>query len=104
MKRFILFLTVYIVFHSIGYAQKVSSKEWSTKGFSLSEITVYGERPMKEIGAQLTKFDSVVLKENIALSMADVLTFNSPIFVKSYGRATLSTVSFRGTSPSHSHG
>ena len=101
MKRFILFLTVYIVFHSIGYAQKVSSKEWSTKGFSLSEITVYGERPMKEIGAQLTKFDSVVLKENIALSMADVLTFNSPIFVKSYGRATLSTVSFRGTSPSH---
>ena len=56
---------------------------------------------MKEIGAQLTKFDSVVLKENIALSMADVLTFNSPIFVKSYGRATLSTVSFRGTSPSH---
>ncbi len=62
---------------------------------------MYGERPMKEIGAQLTKFDSVVLKENIALSMADVLTFNSPIFVKSYGRATLSTVSFRGTSPSH---
>ena len=101
MKRFILFLAINIVFHSIGYAQKVSSKEWSTKGFSLSEITVYGERPMKEIGAQLTKFDSVVLKENIALSMADVLTFNSPIFVKSYGRATLSTVSFRGTSPSH---
>ncbi len=101
MKRFILFLAVCLVFHSIGYAQKVSSKEWSTKGFSLKEITVYGERPMKEIGAQLTKFDSVVLKENIALSMADVLTFNSPIFVKSYGRATLSTVSFRGTSPSH---
>jgi iron complex outermembrane receptor protein len=33
--------------------------------------------------------------------MADVLTFNSSIFVKTYGRATLSTVSFRGTSPSH---
>ena len=41
------------------------------------------------------------MKENIALSMADVLTFNSSIFVKSYGRATLSTVAFRGTSPSH---
>ena len=50
---------------------------------------------------QQTKFDSVVLKENIALSIADVLTFNSSIFVKSYGRATLSTVAFRGTSPSH---
>ncbi len=33
--------------------------------------------------------------------MADVLSFNSAIFVKNYGRATLSTVAFRGTSPSH---
>ena len=56
---------------------------------------------MKEIGTQQTKFDTVALKENIALSMADVLTFNSSIFVKNYGRATLSTVAFRGTSASH---
>lgn len=56
---------------------------------------------MKEIGVQKTKFDSVVLKENISLSMADILTYNSSIFVKSFGRATLSTVAFRGTSPSH---
>ena len=60
-----------------------------------------GQRPMKEIGVQKTKFDSLALKENIALSMADILTFNSSVFVKSYGRATLSTVAFRGTSPSH---
>ena len=64
----------------------------------IREVTVYGRRPMKEIGVQQTKFDSVVLKENIALSMADVLTFNSSIFVKNYGRATLSTVAFRGSS------
>ena len=56
---------------------------------------------MKEIGVERTTFDSVTLKENIALSIADVLTFNSPLFVKQYGRATLSTVSFRGTGPSH---
>ena len=68
---------------------------------AIREITVLGQRPMKEIGTQQTKFDSLALKENISLSMADVLSFNSSIFVKSYGRATLSTVSFRGTSPSH---
>ncbi len=67
----------------------------------LREVVVVGYRPMKEIGVQMTLFDSLALKENIALSMADVLTFNSSVFVKSYGRATLSTVSFRGTSPSH---
>lgn len=55
-----------------------------------------GQTPMKEIGVQKTKFDSLALKENIALSMADILTFNSSVFVKSYGRATLSTVAFRG--------
>ena len=72
-----------------------------SKGFHIPEVTIYGKRPMKEIGVQKTHLDSTVLKENIALTMADVLTFNSSIFVKSYGRATLSTVSFRGTSPSH---
>ena len=67
----------------------------------IPQVTIYGKRPMKEIGMQKTQMDSAALKENIALSMADVLTFNSSIFVKSYGRATLSTVAFRGTSPSH---
>ncbi len=82
-------------------AQENTYKDWASKGIHIPEVTVYGRRPMKEIGTQQTKFDSVILKENIALSMADILTFNSSIFVKSYGRATLSTVSFRGTSPSH---
>ena len=73
----------------------------SMNKYRIPEVMVLGKRPMKEIGVQKTKMDSVVLKENIALSMADVLTFNSSIFVKNYGRATLSTVAFRGTSPSH---
>ena len=71
------------------------------KSLHIPEVTIFGKRPMKDIGVQKTRLDSTVLKESIALSMADVLTFNSSIFVKSYGRATLSTVSFRGTSPSH---
>ena len=64
-------------------------------------VGVTGVKPMKEIGVQKTQLDTLVLHENIALSMADVLTFNTSIFVKQYGRATLSTVAFRGTSPSH---
>ena len=93
-------LAIYIILlllYATSFAQKKEIR-WSLK---IPEVTVVGQRPMKEIGTQQTKFDSVVLKENITLSMADILTFNSSIFVKSYGRATLSTVSFRGTSPSH---
>ncbi len=69
----------------------------------LEEFEIVARRPMQEIGVQKTTFDSIALKENIALSMADVLTFNSSVFVKSAGRATLSTVAFRGTSPSHTN-
>lgn len=67
----------------------------------LGEVEVFGRRPMKDIGVQRTILDSLALKENVSLSMADVLAFNSSLFVKSSGRATLSTVAFRGTSPSH---
>ena len=66
---------------------------------AIREVPVWGRRPMQEIGVQKTQLDSTVLRQNIALSMADILTYNTPLFVKQYGRATLSTVSFRGTAP-----
>jgi iron complex outermembrane receptor protein len=99
MKK-LLFIICLIVPY-IALAQEEDTRDWATKGININEVPIYGNRPMKEIGTQETKFDTIALKENIALSMADVLTFNSAIFVKNYGRATLSTVAFRGTSPSH---
>lgn len=75
-----------------GFAQKARE---------LNEVVVSARRPAKEIGIQKTDFDSVALKENISLSLADVLAFNSAVYVKNYGRATTSTVAFRGTSASH---
>ena len=96
--KIILSIIALILCHTSLFAQEV---EWHKRLHSIPEVTVYGKRPLKEIGTQQTKFDSVVLKESVALSMADVLTFNSSIFVKNYGRATLSTVAFRGTSASH---
>lgn len=67
----------------------------------LKEVTVWGSRALKSVGAQETQIDSAALKNNIALSLADVLAFNSSLFVKNYGRATVSTVSLRGTSAAH---
>lgn len=67
----------------------------------LGELVIQADRPLRESGLMRTRFDSVALRENIALSMADVLAYNSSVFVKNHGRASLSTVAFRGTSPSH---
>lgn len=102
MKRlFALFLLLIVSRPTMAQNAPAASNERISRHLTIREVEIVGRRPMKEIGVQQTKLDSVVLKENIALSMADVLTFNSSIFVKSYGRATLSTVAFRGTSPSH---
>ena len=101
MKRLYLFFALAACLPTALFAQQTESKKRSAWHLTIPEVTVIGHRPMKEIGVQKTKFDSLALKENIALSMADILTCNSSVFVKSYGRATLSTVAFRGTSPSH---
>ena len=101
MKKLWITLCALIALPSLVNAQQDNDGFMFKNHYPIPEVTVTGRRPMKEIGVQKTKFDSIVLKENIALSMADILTFNSSIFVKSYGRATLSTVAFRGTSPSH---
>lgn len=93
MKRFV-FLILLSAVASAAYSQNDGK-------IRLGQVTVTARRPMKKIGVQKTPFDSAMLKENVALSMADILKFNSSVFVKSYGRATLSTVAFRGTSPSH---
>ena len=92
MRRFVyILLMIFVAATAVAEERTVA----------IREITVIGHRPLKEIGTQQTKLDTIALKENISLSMADVLTFNTSIFVKNYGRATLSTVAFRGTSPSH---
>ena len=96
MRRFFYILVIALCLAHVALAQ-----DDVRRNIAIKEVTVYGQRPMKDIGVQRTRIDSAVLKENVSLSMADVLAFNSSIFVKSYGRATLSTVSFRGTSPSH---
>ena len=105
MKKPILLFIGLCLAATITAQEKPAGNGWWNNNPSLvmpiREVGVTGIRPMKEIGVQKTQLDTLVLHENIALSMADVLTFNTAIFIKQYGRATLSTVAFRGTAASH---
>lgn len=67
----------------------------------LDEVNVIGQRPLFLLGASRTTLDSVRLAESPMLSLGDLLSQSSSVFIKSYGRGTMSTASFRGTSPSH---
>lgn len=67
----------------------------------LDTVTIMGKRPFRDIGTTKTVLDTLILRESITNSLADVLSQSTSIFIKSYGRGTMSTASFRGTSPSH---
>ena len=79
----------------------LSMSVWAQEVVHLDDVQVVAHRRLKDVGVEMTKLDTMVLHENISLSMADILSKHSTVFVKSYGRATESLVEFRGTSPSH---
>ena len=77
---------------------------WNNDASYVTEISssaIVAERPLSEIGWQKTEIDSAAMHLTVSQSLADVLTYNSAIFVKQYGRGSLATVSFRGTAASH---
>lgn len=71
--------------------------------FYFQPIKVTADRIFKkeEAGMKEIKVDSLVLLEKVNLSLSELLSENTPVFIKSYGRGALATASFRGTCASH---
>lgn len=83
----------------MGFA-KVSAQD-VRRATTLDDVQVVAARKLKDTGIEKTTIDTLILHDNISLSMADILAKNSTLFIKSYGRATEATAEFRGTSPAH---
>ncbi len=97
MRQIALSLAFIALCGSVAFTQELTEGD----GVHIEKIEVISKRPLREIGATKSVVDSAVMHESITSSLADALSHGSTIFVKSYGRATLSTASFRGTAPSH---
>lgn len=69
--------------------------------YDINRVQVTARRTLSGIGTQKTVLDTTAIRDDIAKSLAEVLSQSSSIFIKSYGRGTLATASFRGTAPSH---
>ena len=65
------------------------------------EIVASPEFNKEEAGMKETKVDSLVMLKKINMSLSELLSENTPIFVKSNGRGAMATASFRGTAASH---
>jgi vitamin B12 transporter len=72
------------------------------KEVTLCEVPVVGVRPERFMtGQKIQEVDSATLARNRFITMADFLQFQTPVVFKSYGAGQLATISFRGTSSSH---
>jgi len=96
-KRSLFFLFITIL-PSIVQSQGIQDSV-----FHLQEVIKTAERIFKKetAGMKQTKVDTLVLLEKKSVSLSELLSENTPVFIKSHGRGALATASFRGTAPSH---
>ena len=93
MKKY-FFILLLLIIQLSGFSQTL-------KHVAIPEINIFAKRPIEEIGLIKTSVDTLILMESINSCLSDVLNETTPVFVKSEGRGAMATVSFRGTSPTH---
>ncbi|MBN2666305.1 MAG: TonB-dependent receptor [Bacteroidales bacterium] len=72
------------------------------KSILIGEVSVRAESDKRDyLGFKSTHLDSALLAQYNHHTIADLLSGNSVIHIKSYGSGGLATPSFRGTGPSH---
>lgn len=71
--------------------------------YSIAEVAVTAERifQKEEAGMKQSDVDSTVMQQKVSVSLSDLLSENTTVFIKNHGRGALATASFRGTSASH---
>ena len=74
---------------------------WTGDTLKIEEVTIQASRKLTETGLVKTQLDSMVMKEKVNRSLSEMLSEHTPVFIKSYGRGSLATASFRGTASSH---
>lgn len=91
--------TLFFVVHSfIGYAQEIPVD--SSKQLNIVEV-IDSKASKFSSGTKIKMIDSVMMTTYQTGNLADLLSAQNALFVKSYGLGGLATTSFRGGSASH---
>ncbi len=98
-KRFLivaLIFLIFVIFTKISAAQHVSDT------LRIKTITVFTKSMVKEeAGKTSTRIDSVSMINALTANLSELISQNTPVFIKEYGRGAMATASFRGTAASH---
>lgn len=80
------------------YSQGIQDSVFQIDGVEVRAEQIFEK---EKAGMKETTIDTVVLKEKVNLSLSDLLSENTSVFIKNHGRGALATASFRGTAASH---
>ena len=69
--------------------------------FELKSIEVTAKIPIEQKALSRSQVDTLELQKLQTKSLAELIQTSGPVFVKTYGRGSNATVSFRGTASSH---
>ncbi len=92
--KFLTFIILMLVF-TIVKAQNL------TDTIHIQEVKILGKRKVEEAGLKLTRPDSIARVNTLTTSLSELISEYTPVFIKSYGRGSTATASFRGTSATH---
>ncbi len=96
MKKVFLFFALMLSLQLNGQAYNPD------EAILIGEVRVRAESDQRDyLGFKSTHLDSALLAQYNQYTIADLLSGNSVIHIKSYGSGGLATPSFRGTGPSH---
>ncbi len=96
VKKIVLHI---ILIHAVLFGAKAQNLNDTT--IQINEIQIVANRQLPQKGLVITRIDSMVLQQTIDVSLSELLSRYSPVFIKSYGKGALATASFRGTAASH---
>lgn len=98
MAKRIGIVAFFTLFTLISFSQGIQDST-----FQIKEVEIVAERNFRKEkgGMKETRVDTLVLLQKANLSLSELLSENTPVFIKSHGRGALATASFRGTAASH---
>ena len=98
MKLFYLLpfiIWIIVISENPGKAQSLQDT------IKLELVLISGKRIFKNFNETRSEIDSLALAKSGTVRLSELLSQNTPIYIKAYGRGAMATASFRGTAPSH---
>ncbi len=95
MRVYIYLIFILLIVPGMSAGQSI------TDMLHIREVRVLAKRKVEEAGLKITRPDSMQLISYLTADLSALLEGQSTVFIKSYGRGSEATASFRGTAATH---